>query len=212
MVIFYNVTSVTDFDPNEAAELIKKGKVVVYPTETLYGLGGDALNENTVDEIFKMKGRGPHIPIPVVISDREMLDVLVSEIDDLSLKLMDSFWPGPLTIILKARQSIPANLTAGSGYIGVRVPSSEIALKLVRAAGSPLTATSANASGHQPCTEPREILKQLTKQPAMFVDAGVLPVSPPSTVVDARYGKIRILRQGAISENAILKALTGAGD
>ena len=195
----------------EAGELIRAGKVVLYPTETLYGLGTDAMNAQAVAQARKMKGRPDDDPIPVIVTDRDMLNELVTKVDLTAERLIRAFWPGPLTIIFDARQHLPTELTANTGAIGVRIPDSRIALELVRSAGKPLTATSANLSGKKPPATIKEILSQLIEEPAMVIDAGILPPSLPSTVVDPRGGKVKILRQGAIPEKAIMEVIAGTG-
>ena len=195
----------------KAGEHIRAGEVVVYPTETLYGLGADATNADAIRKIFLMKGRLESSPIPVIVADMEMLRELVEEVNLISERLIKSFWPGPLTIIFDAKKSLPAELTAGTGSIGVRIPDSSVAVELVRAACRPLTATSANLSGKQPPSSMSEILSQLAKKPAMIIDVGELPSSAPSTVVDPRGKKVKILRQGAIGEKAIMEVLAGTG-
>jgi len=195
----------------EAGELIRAGEVVVYPTETLYGLGADATNAQAVAEVIKMKGRPDNNPIPVIVADGKMLRKLVTKVDLIAERLIRAFWPGPLTIIFDAVKTLPAELTANTGSVGVRIPDSRIAVELIRAAGRPLTATSANFSGKAPPAAIAEILSQLVEEPAMVIDAGILPASPPSTVVDPRGGKAKILRQGAISEKAVMEVLAGTG-
>jgi L-threonylcarbamoyladenylate synthase len=131
-------------DLSHAVAALKRGEVIVYPTETLYGLGADALNLDAVEKVFQLKGRDPQTPIPVLIADREMLGALVDEIPPLAKKLMASFWPGPLTLVLTARKNIPSALLNADGGIGVRISSEPVATGLVRALGRPITATSAN--------------------------------------------------------------------
>lgn len=193
----------------EAGKLIKEGEVVVYPTETLYGLAADALNEDAVRRVFEMKGRGPHTPMPVIVADMEMLKEIVRRINSMAKRLMEAFWPGPLTMVFDAAPNLPELLTGGTASIGVRIPSSETALDLVYAAGGPITATSANATGAEPPPDPREAVSQLAQKPAMVIDAGMLEYVEPSTVVDIRVERIKILREGAIPRESILRALEG---
>ena len=195
----------------KAGKLIRAGEVVVYPTETLYGLGADATNADAVKKIYVMKGRPKNSPIPVIVADIVMLNELVVNVSLIAERLIKSFWPGPLTIIFDAENSLPAELTAGTGSIGVRIPDSTIAVKLVRAAGRPVTATSANLSGKEVPSSISEIVTQLAEKPAMIIDAGKLAPSAPSTVVDPRGKTIKILRHGAIGEKAIMEVLAGTG-
>jgi len=195
----------------EAGELIRAGKVVVYPTETLYGLGADAKSVSAVQEVCVMKGRAPGKPISVIVADRNMLDEIVEKVGGMAELLMKAFWPGPLTIVFDAAGCLPRDLTANTGSIGARIPDSEVALDLLRAAERPLTATSANRSGEDVPSSPHDIPAGLAKEPAMVIDAGVLPPSEPSTVVDARGPKVSILRQGAIPRDKIMEVINQAG-
>ncbi len=192
-----------------AGELINQGEVVVYPTETIYGLAADATNEDAIRRVFEMKGRLPDVPIPVIVADMGMLKDVVKQINTMAKRLMEAFWPGPLTMVFDAAPSLSELLTGGTSSIGVRIPSSEIALDLVYSAGGPITATSANASGAEPPSDPRDVASQLTQRPAMVIDAGELEYAEPSTVVDIRAETIRVLRDGAIPQESIVRALEG---
>jgi len=191
----------------EAGELIRAGKVVAYPTETLYGLGADALNPHAVEEVCAMKGRPPDKPISVIISDRKMLGKLVEGVGDMAELLMEAFWPGPLTIVFGAQASLPKALTANTGSVGVRIPASRLAIELVRAARRPVTATSANRSGIEPPASAEDIPARLVKEPSMIIDAGKLTASKPSTLVDPRDGEVSVLRKGAIDEKDIIQTI-----
>ena len=128
----------------------ERGEVIVFPTETLYGLGADALSFAAVEKVFQLKGRDPNNPIPVLIDGRDMLGAVVADIPPLAETLIARFWPGPLTIVLPARKDIPRPLLNSNGGIGVRLSSQPIATQIVKALGHPLTATSANPSGKAP--------------------------------------------------------------
>jgi L-threonylcarbamoyladenylate synthase len=139
--------------PNEApenlaaaVEALKRGHVIVFPTETLYGLGADALNEAALEIVFQLKGRDPSNPIPVLVANQEMLHILVAKVPTVARKLMDRHWPGPLTLVLPGQKNIPKRLCNPEGKVGVRISSQPIATLLV-GLGRPLTATSANPSG-----------------------------------------------------------------
>src|SRR6266498_1786595 len=132
-------TRVENFTAAVAA--LQRGEVIVYPTETLYGLGADALDCAAVEKVFQLKGRDPNNPIPVLVAERNMLNALVTEVSPLAEKLIARFWPGPLTIVLPARHDIPAPLVNSTGGVGVRISSQMIATELVRMLWLPLTAT-----------------------------------------------------------------------
>ena len=135
---------------DDAVAALTRGEVIIFPTETLYGLGADALNSQAVEKVFQLKGRERNNPIPVLIAEPAMLDVLVAAIPERAKALMEYFWPGPLTLILPARGGIPRPLVNARGGIGIRVSSQPIATELVAALRRPLTATSANPSGKEP--------------------------------------------------------------
>ena len=129
-----------------AIQYIKKGKIVILPTETVYGIGANALDRNAVDKIFKIKGRPQDNPLIVHISDKDMLKELVTEIKDIEQKLIDAFWPGPLTIIFPKKDIIPNNVTCNLDTVGIRMPSNKIARKFISECGTPIAAPSANKS------------------------------------------------------------------
>jgi L-threonylcarbamoyladenylate synthase len=190
---------------NEAAEnlsraigALERGRVIVYPTETLYGLGADALNDEAVQKVFQLKGRRPDSPIPVLISDQRMLQTLVADVSSLARKLMDEFWPGPLTLVLPARKNIPKPLLSPLGGVGVRISRQPTATQLVKALGRPLTATSANPSGKEPARSVHEARKYFAGKIPVFIDGGTLTSKRGSTVVEILAGKIRIIREGEI--------------
>lgn len=191
----------------QAGQVIKEGGVVVYPTETLYGLGADAMDRNAVADVCKLKGRPENMPIPVIVSSEEMLDEITDRIGDIEKRLISEFWPGPLTIIFNARGCVPGRITGGTGSVGTRIPGSDFAIKLANAAGRPITATSANAGGLETPGDVDDILKQLKGEPDLALDIGPLRAKIASTVVDARDGKVKIIRRGAVTLEAINEAL-----
>lgn len=192
---------------SDAVAALKRGEVIVYPTETLYGLGADALNLAAVEKVFQLKGRNPDNPIPVLIADRKMLGVLVDEIPPLAEKLMATFWPGPLTLVLTARKDIPSALLNAAGGIGVRISSEPIATELVRALDRPLTATSANPSGKAPARAVAEAQSYFAGKVTVFVDGGERTSRTGSTVVDIGDNTIKIIRAGEISGTELQRAV-----
>lgn len=193
----------TTLQPNvltQVLEVLKAGGVIVFPTDTAYGLGVDALSEDAIGKIFIIKKRVQK-PLPVIVSDYKMLES-VAELNPLGLKLAKKYWPAPLTIIFKKKDSVPAALTLGLSTVGVKMPDSKIALKLVKEFGHPLTSTSANISGTQNNYTVDDVLKQFRDQearPDLILDAGSLSEVPVSTVVDTSEGKIKILREGPVT-------------
>lgn len=182
-----------------ALAALQRGEVIVLPTETLYGLGADALDSAAVQKVYQLKGRDAANPIPVLVADRAMLDTLVTEVSPLAERLIAEFWPGPLTLVLPARKELPTPLVNTAGGVGVRSSSQPIAAKLVKTLGRPMTATSANPSGQPPARTVEQAKTYFAGQIEIFVDGGELTSRTGSTVADITGGRIRIIRQGDIS-------------
>jgi L-threonylcarbamoyladenylate synthase len=200
--------------PNEAVEnlaaaveAVKRGHVIVFPTETLYGLGADALDEAAVEKVFQLKGRDPLNPIPVLVADQEMLHALVAAIPSTARKLMDRYWPGPLTLVLPGRTNIPKALCNSVGGIGVRISRHSLATLLVKGLGRPLTATSANPSGQEPARTVDEAKRYFAGEVEVFVDGGTLTSKSGSTVVEVTEDSTRIIREGEISGSELRQFL-----
>jgi len=189
-----------------AARILSSGGLVVYPTETVYGLGADAFNPAAVHRIVALKVRAPRKPIAVLIADLEMLRDLVTDVPALAQTLIRRFWPGPLTLVLPARPSVSASLTGDSDGIGVRLSSHAIATAVVRALGRPITTPSANPAGMAPPTTIDAARVYFGAQVDGYLDGGSLPAEPASTVIDVRDGWT-LIRAGAISAAAIRAAL-----
>jgi L-threonylcarbamoyladenylate synthase len=193
-----------------AVATLKRGDVIAFPTETLYGLGADALNSSAVEKVFQLKGRDFTNPIPVLVAHREMLLSLVTSVPALAEKLIACFWPGPLTIILPARRDIPSPLVSLSGGIGVRISSQPLATELVKALGCPLTATSANPSGQLPARTVEEARKYFARHVDIFIDGGKLTSKTGSTVAEINGDTIKIIRSGEITKSE-LQRVVGKG-
>jgi L-threonylcarbamoyladenylate synthase len=194
----------------DALAALQRGDVIVFPTETLYGLGADALNFSAVEQVFQLKGRAPDNPLPVLVADRAMLNYLVGEVTPLAEQLVAHFWPGPLTLVLPARDGIPRPLVNRQGGIGVRLSSQPIATELARLLGHPLTATSANPSGQPGAHTVREAKNYFSAKIAIYVDGGALTSPTGSTVAAVEKNKLRIIRAGEISRKA-LEVVVGKG-
>ncbi|GBC62980.1 threonylcarbamoyl-AMP synthase [Desulfonema ishimotonii] len=193
----------------EAADHIRSGRVVVFPTMGLYGLGADAENADAVDRIFAIKGRSSQKPILVLIHHRSQLSRLVKTIPPVAEKIMNLFWPGGVTLIFEARDTLPVNLTAGTGKIGVRICEHPVAVALVQALGSPLTGTSANLSGQSGCFQVDTLSPGIAEQADLILDAGPLQHGGiASTVVDVSGDAPRVLREGRVTATAIMTAAT----
>lgn len=188
-----------------ALRALERGEVIVFPTETFYGLGADALNRDAVERVAALKGRNPDSPISVIVADREMLDQVVSDVPVLAKKLIDRFWPGPLTLILSGKPGLPGPLLNREGKIGVRISSHPTATRIARELGRPVTATSANPSGKEPARTIQEARSYFTGGIEIFLDGGILTGKKGSTVAEVIEGKLRIIREGGISAQELIK-------
>lgn len=184
---------------DEACELLRQGELVAFPTETVYGLGGNALDENASARIYAAKGRPSDNPLIVHIADVHDLDVIGREVPDEAYRLAEHFWPGPLTIIVKKSEVIPATTTGGLDSVAVRMPSDEIALSLIKGSGLYIAAPSANASGRPSTTRAEHCMEDLSGRIPMVVDGGAVPIGLESTIVDLSSDVPLILRPGYIT-------------
>jgi L-threonylcarbamoyladenylate synthase len=182
-----------------AAEVLQAGGVIVYPTDTLYGIGADALNAVAVERVRRVKQRTTAKPILILVPDQGSVELLVAEIPAPARRLMDAFWPGPMTLVFRALPGLPGALTQGGSTIGVRVPSSSLCLRLLRLAGSPMTSTSANLAGEPSRGTIAEIRESLGATVDLYLDAGPLTGVLPSTVIDVTAETPRLIREGAIA-------------
>jgi L-threonylcarbamoyladenylate synthase len=186
-----------------AAALLREGKLVAFPTETVYGLGADATNPSAVATIFAAKERSASDPLIVHIADLERLSSVVAETPPLALQLAERFWPGPLTLVLPRAEAIPLNVTAGGPTVGVRMPASLVALMLIRAAGVPVAAPSANRFMRTSPTTAAHVLADLDGRIDCVLDGGPCAVGVESTVLDLTTTPPRILRPGAVTLEAL---------
>jgi L-threonylcarbamoyladenylate synthase len=190
-----------------ASRMIRSGGVIIFPTQYLYGLGADALNPQAVDRIFEIKERTHRKPILVLIQRQEDLSRFVRHIPSTAESIMNTFWPGAVTIVFEATDALPANLTAGTHKIGVRMPRHPVASALTKAVGGPVTATSANAAGDSGCPRVSDIAPGITEQVDLIIDAGTLKGGLGSTVVDVTVDPPNIIREGAVPSKDILSAI-----
>ena len=193
----------------EAADLIRRGEVVAFPTETVYGLGGQVKMDSAVDKIFEAKGRPSDNPLIVHIAKPEDVDELAHMIPLYARNLMDAFWPGPLTVVVPKRDGVLSErVTAGLATIAIRMPDHPAALALIKEAGIPVAAPSANRSGKPSPTTAQHVLDDLNGRIAGVIDAGETGVGLESTVVDCTGEYPIILRPGGVTE-AEIKAVAG---
>lgn len=192
----------------KAAKYIKESGIVIFPTETVYGIGANGLDEEAVNKIFLAKGRAADNPLILHISNIKMLDELVNNINDIEQKLMEAFWPGPLTIILPKKDIVPYNTTAGLDTVAIRMPKNKVALKLIEEANLPIAAPSANVSGRPSGTNITDILDELKDKVDVIIDGGNTDIGLESTVVRVIDNIPTILRPGKITPEDI-KAVVG---
>ncbi len=217
-----HLMEIVKIKPNNPQRVIKKiirllnqGGVIVYPTDTVYGLGANALNEQAVEKVFKIKKRPFSKPISVLVRDVNMAKK-VAVIDEQVQKILEKIWPGPVTVVLNEKGNLPKILTAGSKKIGLRIPDYKFSLMLMTYLNFPITTTSANISGKAPSGDIKQVLDQFQPSackhktnfcPSLVLDAGKLSKCKPSTVLDLSGPKPKILRSGPATKANLSKIL-----
>jgi L-threonylcarbamoyladenylate synthase len=201
------VQPVSDAALEHAAYLVRGGGLIAFPTETFYAIGALPLDDCAVRRVFGLKKRTADTPIPVLIRNRQDLENLVSEITPTAKLLMDACWPGPLTLVFRASDAVPAVLTGGTGTIGIRLARSSIVRRLLKAVGGPLTGTSANRTGSPPAATAQEVQQIFGLELEFILDGGSTLGDLPSTVLDTTVMPARLLREGAVDRSALLSLL-----
>jgi L-threonylcarbamoyladenylate synthase len=203
-------TPIVEIDPahpekafSRCREVIRAGGVVVYPTDTLYGLGADPKNPGAVRKLFTIKGRQADQPILLLIKDANDVLDWAAGITPVAEGLMKKFWPGPLTLVFKARPEVMAELTGGTGTIGLRVPGNVLTRQLLASLGTALTGTSANISGRQSPRTAQEAAAEIDGMVDLVIDGGRTEGGDPSTVVDVSSDEPKVIREGAIPSREI---------
>ncbi len=197
-------------DLEEVVRVLRSGGVIVYPTETVYGLGCDAANREAVLRIHSIKGRKDNKPFLVLIPDKNSLYQISDRVTESANFLSDAFWPGPLTLIIDIKPFFPQELTGSSSGLGVRVSSNKTAMKIVRGFGGFLVSTSANRSGQPPALTGRDAYSLFKGEVDLIVDGGECTgTAVPSTVVDTRFDPPVIVRSGAVPHKDIERVLQG---
>ena len=192
---------------DEAAGILKSGGICAFPTDTVYGLGAVYTDERAVRRIFAAKGRDEKKPLSILIADPSQAKLLSDEIPPEAFKLMKAFWPGALTVIVRKNPSVPDLVSAGKETVGIRMPALKETLDLIRLAGSPLAAPSANISGRRSSVTFEDVYEDLYGKTDMILDGGSCPGGVSSTVVDVSAGKTEILREGEITLKMIAQAI-----
>lgn len=191
----------------EAGEIIRQGGLVAFPTETVYGLGGDALNPESSKKIYAAKGRPSDNPLIIHIADMEHLGKITKEIPQSAYQLADAFWPGPLTMILPKSEAVPSQTTGGLDTVAVRMPSHPVAMEFIKAAGGYVAAPSANLSGKPSPTTAKYVMQDMDGRIDMIIDGDGVDIGLESTIVDLTGEKPMILRPGYITEEMLDKVL-----
>lgn len=189
------------FDPGSverAARLLASGEVVVFPTETVYGLGADAFNPVAVAKVFELKKRPRFDPLIVHIARKDRVSSLASDVPPLARELMDRFWPGPLTIILRKKEEVPDIVSAGLGTVGIRMPGHEVAIRLIEELGRPIAAPSANPFGYMSTTRASDVASLFDSRLPMILDGGPSSYGIESTIVSVLDGRVRLHRHGSV--------------
>jgi L-threonylcarbamoyladenylate synthase len=197
----------------DAQRVLAAGGLVAFPTETFYGLGADPWNERAIEALYRAKGRPEHLPILLLLAGEDQATAAAAEPPPAFAVLARRFWPGPLTLVVAARASLPARVTSGTGTIGLRVPPAAVPRAIARALGRPITGTSANLSGTPPARLAAEVAAAFPEPASaldLLIDGGPTPGGAPSTVVDLTSAAPRLVRAGAIAFEAVRAAL-GAG-
>lgn len=204
------MTQILNHDPARAAEILRHGGLVAVPTETVYGLAGNGLDENAVRRIYDVKGRPSLKPLSLMVHDASWMERLCTDVPGAAKTLADAFWPGPLTIILPAQDRIPAIVRAGGDTIGLRCPDHPDTLAVIEAAGLPLAAPSANPSGQPSPKTAQQVAEYFDGAIEAILDGGPCGIGTESTIVDLAHAPYRVLRQGALPEKTVWQCLRDA--
>lgn len=193
-----NLRSDNEITRQRAAELISRGGVIAFRTDTFYGLGADPFNASAVAKLRQIKGREENKPILLLLADASVANRFLAERSAAFEDVARRHWPGPLTIVGPALEDLSGEITAGTGTVGVRVPADESVRELVRQCGGALTATSANPSGSNPARSAVEVLEYFGDRIDLIVDSGEVTATEPSTVLDVTTSPPRVIREGVI--------------
>jgi len=190
----------------EASKVVKNGGLVVYPTDTVYGLGCDPFNAKAVERIFRTKGERKEKPLPILGSDMKRIQK-IAYLHEKARKIAERFWPGPLTLVVPKKPSLPDIITCGLDSVGVRIPNHTVTIQLISLCGGLLVGTSANKTGHKPPKTARQAAEQLDEQVDMILDAGPTPLRRESSVLDLTSKKPKMLREGPVKLEEVLSVL-----
>jgi len=192
---------------DEARTVLRRHGIIAVPTETFFGLAVNPFQEEGLSRLFALKDRAPEKPVLLLVDGPEMLNQVAREVSGAARRLMEKFWPGPLTIIFPSLPHLSRRLTAGTGTIGVRQPRQSLTCRLIAALGHPITGTSANRAGYRPCVRADEVAREFGEGVDLILDAGPCPGGLPSTIVAVTNSPARLVRAGAISPAALAEII-----
>ena len=187
-----------------AAEVLRSGEVVALPTETFYGLAVDPFNPSALRRLGTLKGKPEGSPVLLLLASTVQLDLVAGRLPETFLKLTETFWPGPLTLVVRASEELPAEVSGGRGTVGVRVPGLGLPRRLAAQLGRPVTGVSANLHGESPCRTALAVVRAFEAGVALVLDGGPAPGGAPSTVLDLSGPEPRVIRAGAVSIASLL--------
>ncbi|MBI2847496.1 MAG: threonylcarbamoyl-AMP synthase [Chloroflexi bacterium] len=187
----------------QGVEILRKGGLVVYPTDTVYGLGASAFMEKAVERVYEAKGRPRPMALPVLVAEKEDLEKLAAGVPDLAWRLAERFLPGPLTLVLRRSSLLPSIVSGGGDTVALRIPNHPVPIALIRGLGAPIIGTSANLTGMPSPLIADEACRQMGGRVDFIIDGGRCPGGLESTVVDVTGPVPRIVREGAISRKSI---------
>jgi L-threonylcarbamoyladenylate synthase len=196
---------------DEARRVLKGNGIIAVPTETFFGLAVNPFQEAALSRLFALKQRAPEKPVLLLVDGQAMLKQLVREVPNPARRLMEKFWPGPLTIILPSLPQLPRLITAGTGTVGVRHPRHPLTCRLITELGYPITGTSANRSGRPPLTRTDEVVRELGAEVDLILDAGDCPGGKPSTIIDVSSSPPRLVRAGAVPASELAEIVPEIG-
>jgi tRNA threonylcarbamoyl adenosine modification protein (Sua5/YciO/YrdC/YwlC family) len=210
-VTTYEVTTDAEAGVQAAVTAIQNGDLVVMPTDTVYGIAADAFSPIAVNLLLAAKGRGRDMPVPVLVGSWRTLEGLVDELGPLARKLVETFWPGPLTIVVRSAPSLAWDLGETRGTVAVRMPLQPVALEVLTQTG-PLAVSSANRSGLPPAVDAHDAERQLGQSVRVYLDAGPVGDPVPSTIVDLTGDRARVLRAGALGMDELRTVIPDLDD
>ncbi|RMG51791.1 MAG: threonylcarbamoyl-AMP synthase [Acidobacteria bacterium] len=202
-----NLVTATTEAIARGAKIIRSGGLVAFPTETVYGLGADAFNALAVARVFEVKNRPQFDPLIVHVADKKMVDELCTAVNDRARKLIDRFWPGPLTLVLPKRAAVPDIVTAGLPTVAVRMPAHPVALRLIEQSRTPIAAPSANPFGYLSPTSAEHVAEYLGDKVDLILDGGPCPIGVESTVLDVTQPEATVLRPGGLPVEEIERVI-----